>query len=144
MIAGLNAFYGLTFRDALSFENLRVIFMKYFLRSKYFEQSHKVFAFPLIGAALSTMLLTIPAQAVLAPNIEAGRELASVTGAVRKRFPGQPIRSITRQKSGSYDVRVGRCRLKARTITQPIPQGMVGPRRYMVRLTRPECAAAKQ
>ncbi|MCB4917521.1 hypothetical protein LAV78_03140 [Brucella intermedia] len=47
------------------------------------------------------VLLTFPAHAVLAPNVEAGRELASVTEAVGKRFPGQPIQSITRQESGS-------------------------------------------
>ncbi len=118
--------------------------MKYFLRSEHFKQRHNAFAFPFFGAALSMVLLTFPAHAVLAPNVEAGRELASVTEAVGKRFPGQPIQSITRQDSGSYDVRVGTCRLKARIVTQPTPPGRVGPRQYTVRLTRPQCAAAKQ
>jgi len=99
------------------------------------------FALPLAGAVLSIFLLTFPAHAVLAPNVEEGRELASVTEAVGKRFPGEPIKSITRQDFGSYNVLVGTCRLKARIVTQPTPQGLVGPRQYTVRLTRPKCAA---
>ena len=118
--------------------------MKHYLRSWHFEQRHKAFGLPFIGAALSLVLLASPAHAVLPPNVEQARELASVTEAVGKRFPGQPIQSITRQDSGSYDVRVGTCRLKARIVTLPTPQGMVGPRQYTVRLTRPKCAAAKQ
>ncbi|HHV69537.1 MAG TPA: hypothetical protein GXX48_18135 [Ochrobactrum intermedium] len=118
--------------------------MKYFLRSEHFKPRHNAFAVPFFGAALFMVLLTFPAHAVLAPNVEAGRELAFVTEAVGKRFPGQPIQSITRQDFGSYDVRVGACRLKARIVTLPTPQGMVGPRQYTVRLTRPKCAVAKQ
>jgi len=118
--------------------------MKHYLRSWHFEQRHKAFGLPFIGAALSLLLLAPAAHAVLPPNVEQARELASVTEAVGKRFPGQPIKSITRQTFDSYDVLVGTCRLKAEIVTLPTPRGMVGPRQYTVRLSRPKCTGTKQ
>lgn len=93
---------------------------------------------------LSALLLTLPAYAALAPDIQESRELASVAEAVGKRFPDQPIKNINRRDYDIYDVVVGKCRLKAKIVTLPTPPGMVGPRRYTVRLTRPKCGAAKQ
>ncbi|MBB5702644.1 hypothetical protein FHS76_002528 [Ochrobactrum daejeonense] len=90
------------------------------------------------------LFLTLPAHAVLAPNVEESREVAAVTEAVQKRFPDKSIKTITRRDYSLYDVVVGTCRLKARLVTQPMPKGMVGPRRFTVKLSRTKCGASKQ
>lgn len=104
-----------------------------------------------IGGMIMKRLLTLftlftlvqPAHAVLAPDIERAREVAAVTEAVQKRFPGQAIKSVTpREDFGTYDVVVGRCRLKAATVTMPMPDGLVGPRRFTVKLSRAKCGSA--
>ncbi|NKB79134.1 hypothetical protein HED49_10465 [Ochrobactrum daejeonense] len=93
---------------------------------------------------ICAVVLTLPAHAVLAPNVEESREVAAVTEAVQKRFPDKSIKTITRRDYSLYDVVVGTCRLKARLVTQPMPKGMVGPRRFTVKLSRTKCGASKQ
>lgn len=81
------------------------------------------------------------AGAALAPNYQRLAELRAILDdpAVIAAFGAAPITGVTHLGSDTYLVVSETCRLSVRIVGQPLPAGMVGPRRFSVRAGKASC-----
>jgi hypothetical protein len=94
-------------------------------------------------APLATLAFTaLPAQAALPPWHQRAAELRAVAnhaGLVEALGGGAMIDRIEYVRPDLYRVSAGRCHVDARIMGLPMPSGMVGARRFEVRLGRRTC-----
>ena len=93
-------------------------------------------------AALAAALATCPAMAALPPQFQRLAELRAVLANddVAYAFGATPIDSVTFVRTDLYRVTAGRCHVDARIVGLPMPNNMVGARRFEVRAGQRVCA----
>lgn len=94
-----------------------------------------------IGVLTALAVAAWPAAAALAPNYQRLVELQRILEhpGVTAAFAGRPIDRIEYVRPDVYRVTAGRCVLPVAILGLPLPQGMVGARRFEVRPGRPTC-----
>lgn len=93
------------------------------------------------GMALGALLAcSLSAQAALAPNYQRARELGAVVDAVAAAVERHAIDSVTYVGNARYEAVAGPCKIVARIVSEPMPDGMVGAARFRVELDEPECS----
>lgn len=93
----------------------------------------------LLPVALSMMLIAPGAHAALAPNYQRAKELTAIVEAVASKVPEHPITKVIYQKPDAYRVVAGPCSIRASIVALPTKTGLVGPRRFEVKLGVPRC-----
>ncbi len=85
------------------------------------------------------------ARAALAPNYQRLAELRAILEdpAVIAAFGVAPIARIAHVGPDSYLVASETCQLSVRIVGQPLPSGMVGPRRFSVSAGKANCRGAR-
>jgi hypothetical protein len=97
---------------------------------------------PLIQLApLAAFAFALPAQAALPPWHQRAAELRAVMNApgLVEAFGNALIERVEVAGPDLYRVTAGRCHVEARIHDLPVPRGMVGGRRFEVRLGRRVC-----
>jgi hypothetical protein len=95
-----------------------------------------------LAAAATLALSALPASAALAPNYQRLAELRAVLGhpGVAAAFGvSEPIDRIEYAGPDLYRVTAGRCHVDVRIVSLPVPNGMVGPRRFEARAGQRVC-----
>lgn len=82
---------------------------------------------------------TTAADAALAPNYQRAKEMSAVIEAVAEQFPRHPVTKVIYQDPDQYQVIAGPCSIRAKIVTRPQKQMMVGPRQFEVRLSPQRC-----
>ena len=95
-----------------------------------------------LPALAAAMLATCPAPAALPPKYQRLAELNAVLAnrAVGEALGDTPIDSVVYVRTDLYRVTAGRCRIDARIVGLPMPEGVVGARRFEVRAGQRVCA----
>ena len=95
------------------------------------------------AVAAATLCLTglSPAVAALAPNYQRLAELRAILDhpGVTAAFGHEPIERVLYVRPDLYLVTAGRCRLPVVIASLPVPDGVVGARRFEVRPGRRAC-----
>lgn len=94
------------------------------------------------AALAATMLAACPAPAALPPKYQ---RLAEIRAVLDNRDVGEalgdtPVDSVVYVRTDLYRVTAGRCRVEARIVSLPMPDGVAGPRRFEVRAGQKVCA----
>ncbi len=94
-----------------------------------------------VAAFCLAALTALPAQAALPPQYQRLAELRAVLDhqGVAAAFGGTPIGRIEYVRTDLYRVSAGRCHVDARIVGLPMPRGMVGARRFEVRVGQRLC-----
>lgn len=79
------------------------------------------------------------ADAALPPQFQRAKELTAVIDAAAGVLGARPIESVYRVEDDLYRVETAGCVLDVRIEGLPMPQGMVGPRRFKAVPGEPEC-----
>ena len=92
-------------------------------------------------APLALLAFALPAQAALPPWHQRAAELRAVLNApgLVDAFGNALIERVEYAGLDLYRVSAGRCHVDARILGLPMPRGMVGGRRFEVRLGRRVC-----
>ncbi|MGU3576794.1 hypothetical protein ACLBWZ_14770 [Brucellaceae bacterium C25G] len=94
-------------------------------------------SFLTITAAI--IISSTQAQAALAPNYQRAKEMTAIIEAVATEIPTHPITKIIYQKPDQYQVVAGSCSVRAKIVTLPTRDKMVGARQFEVQLSKPRC-----
>jgi len=99
---------------------------------------HAFYRAALMGAAIAA---AAPAGAALPPNYQRLAELRAVLNhqGITAAFGGTPIERVEFVRTDLYRVSAGRCRVDARIVDLPVPRGVVGGRRFEVRVGQRVC-----
>ena len=92
-----------------------------------------------LAATTALTLAATPATAALPPQYQRAAELRAVLDRTDNAFGGVLIGRIEYVRPDLYRVTAGRCYVEATIIGLPMPRGMVGGRRFEVRLGRTVC-----
>lgn len=90
----------------------------------------------------SCILGAAPASAALAPNYQRLAEMRAIldSSALADVFDVRhPVERIEYLGPDHYRASGGGCRLELRLVSQAMPDGMVGPRRFSIRAGKPVC-----
>ncbi len=90
-------------------------------------------------AALLCLALATPALAALPPHYQRARELTAVIDAAAEVLDFRPIERVQRVGDDLYRVESEACTLDVRIVGLPMPQGMVGARRFKAVPGEPAC-----
>lgn len=95
-----------------------------------------------VVAALAAVLAAFPATAALPPKYQRLAELRAVLDDrdVSEALGDTPIDSVVHVRTDLYRVTAGRCRVDARIVGLPMPDGVAGARRFEVRAGQRVCA----
>lgn len=96
----------------------------------------------IVGAA--AMIFAVPALAALPPQYQRAAELKAIidNDDIPAAFPGgTPIDRVEYVSNDLYRVTAGKCSLEVKIVDQPMPEGLVGPRRFELSVGKVECAA---
>ncbi|MFB8343948.1 hypothetical protein ACWGNA_05785 [Brucella cytisi] len=85
------------------------------------------------------LTFTATAEAALAPNYQRAKEMMAVIEAVADEITRYPVTKVIYQKPDQYQVIAGPCSIRARIVTRPQKQMMVGPRQFEVKLFLQRC-----
>ena len=93
------------------------------------------------AALAAAMLAAWPAAGALPPKYQRLAELRAVLDNrdVGEALGDTPVDSITYVRTDLYRVTAGRCRVEARIVSLPMPDGVVGARRFEVRAGQRVC-----
>lgn len=94
-----------------------------------------------LAALVAAILAACPAPAALPPKYQ---RLAELNAVLANRDVGEalgdtPIDSVAYVRTDLYRVTAGRCRVDARIVSLPMPDGVVGARRFEVRAGQRVC-----
>ena len=95
-----------------------------------------------LSALAAAVLGTSPASGALPPKYQRLAEIRAVLDnrAVSDALGDTPINSVVYVRTDLYRVTAGRCRIDARIVGLPMPDGVVGARRFEVRAGQRVCA----
>jgi hypothetical protein len=93
------------------------------------------------AALAAAVLATSAALAALPPKYQRIAELRAVLDnhEVISALDDTPIDSVVYVRTDLYRVSAGRCRVDARIVDLPVPEGVVGARRFAVRAGQRAC-----
>ncbi len=95
-----------------------------------------------LALAAAAALAALPAQAALPPQYQRLAELRAVLdhpGVTGAFGVAEPIERVEYVSPDLYRVTAGRCRMDVRIVGLPVPQGVVGGRRFEARPGRRIC-----
>jgi hypothetical protein len=95
-----------------------------------------------LAALAAAALAACPAAGALPPKYQRLAELRAVLDNrdVSEALGDTPIESVAYVRTDLYRVTAGRCRVDARIVGLPMPDGVVGARRFEVRAGQRACA----
>jgi hypothetical protein len=100
-----------------------------------------IFRLPSFATIAAAAFIALPAQAALPPWHQRAAELRAVLNApgLVEAFGNALIERVEYAGVDLYRVSAGRCHVDARIVDLPVPRGVVGGRRFEVRLGRRVC-----